>query len=60
MSPSRARMRKLTAHDRLTNVVRIDILTGHEEIGNLHFDPKTMFHGIFIEKNYAFSQNLYS
>ena len=39
-SQSRARIRKLPVHDHMTHVVKIDILTGHEEMGNLHFIQK--------------------
>ena len=35
-SQSRARIRKLPAHEHMTHVIKIDILTGHEEMGNLH------------------------
>ena len=42
-SQSRARMRKLTVHDHMTHVVKIDILTGREEIGNLYFDLNSIF-----------------
>ena len=34
----------------MTHVVRIDILTGHEEKVYLHFILKIIFHCIFIEK----------
>ena len=34
----------------MAHVVKIDILTGYEENGNLHFILKITFHGIFIEK----------
>ena len=43
----------------MTHVVKIDILTGHEEKGNLHFILKIIFHCIFIEKH-AVYQNLYN
>ena len=33
MSQSRDRIRKLPAPDHMTHVVKIDILTGHEEMG---------------------------
>ena len=59
MSHSRARIRKLPDHDHMTHVVKIDILTGHEEKGNLDFILKIIFHCIFIE-NHAVSQNLYN
>ena len=32
---------KITVHDHMTHVVR-DSLTGHEQIGKLHFDLKIM------------------
>ena len=35
-------------------MVRIDILIGHEQIGNLHFDMKIIFHCIFIGKTMHF------
>ena len=38
------------------HVVRIDILTGHEEIGNLHFILKIIFQCIFIKKPGIFSK----
>ena len=38
----------------MTQVVKIDILTGHEEKGNLHFILMIIFHCIFIEKNMHF------
>ena len=44
----------------MKHVVNIDILSGHEENGNLHFILMIIFHCIFIEKKHAFSQNLYS
>ena len=56
MSQSRARIRKLPAHDNTTHVVKIDILTGHEEMGNLNFILKIIFHCIFIEKPSIFSK----
>ena len=49
-SQSRARIRKLPVQDHMTHLVKIDILTGHEEKGNLHFIVKIIFHCIFIEK----------
>ena len=58
-SQSRARIRKLPVHDHMKHVVKIDILTGHEEKGNLHFILKIILHCIFIE-NHAVSQNLYN
>ena len=48
-SQVRARLRKLSVHYHMTHVVKIDNLTDHEEIGNLHF-PEIIFHCIFIEK----------
>ena len=59
MLQSRARIRKLHLHNRMTHVVKIDILTGHEDMGNLHYILKIIFHCIFIE-NHAFSQTLQS
>ena len=50
MSQSRARIRKLLVHDHMAYVDIIDILTEHEEIGNLHFILKIIIHCIFIEK----------
>ena len=50
-SQSCARIRKLPVHDHMTRVVRIDILTGHEEKGNLHFILKIIFHCTFTKKN---------
>ena len=55
-SLSRARIRKLPVHDHMTHVVKIDILTGHEEIGNLYVILKI----IYLSKSHAFSQNLYN
>ena len=34
----------------MTHVIKIDILTGHEETGNLLFNLNIIFHCIFIEK----------
>ena len=34
----------------MTHVIKIDIFTGHEEIGYLRFDLKIIFYCIFIEK----------
>ena len=34
----------------MTHVVKIDIITGYEEKGNLHFILRIIFHCIFIEK----------
>ena len=42
-------------HDHMTHVVKIDSLTGHKKMGNLHFILKIIFHHIFI-KQHAFSQ----
>ena len=50
---------KIPVHDHITHVVKIDILTGHEEKGNLHFILKINFQCIFFERH-AFSENLYS
>ena len=43
----------------MTHVDKIDILTGHEEKGYLHFILKIIFHCIFIKK-YAFFEILHS
>ena len=43
----------------MTHVVKIDILTGHEETGYLHFILKIIFIA-YLSKNHAFSQNLYN
>ena len=51
-------MRKLTVQDHMANVVKIDILTGHEDIGNLHFDLKIIFNCIFFEKQCIFSKRV--
>ena len=40
----------------MAHVVKIDILSGHVEIGHLHFILEIIFHYIFIE-NHAVSQN---
>ena len=53
-SQSRARIRKLPTHDHMTHVIKIDIITGHEEMGKLHFILKFIFNCIFIEKNMHF------
>ena len=42
-SQSRARIRRLPVHDHMTHVVKIDILSGHKEKGNLHFVLKIIF-----------------
>ena len=42
----------------MTHVVKIDILTGYKENGNLHFILKIIFHCIFIGKPYIFSKLL--
>ena len=49
-SQSRARISKLPVHDHMAYVVKIDILSGHEEMGNLHIILKIIFNCIFIEK----------
>ena len=59
MSQLCAQIRKLPVHDQMTHIVKIDILSGHEEMGYLHFILKIIFNSIFI-KNNAFDQNLYS
>ena len=48
--------RKLPVHDHMTHVVIIDILTGHEKKGNLHFILRIIFYCIFIEKTCIFSK----
>ena len=55
-SQSRALIRKLPVHDHMTHVVKIDILTGNKETGNLHFILKIIFHCIFIENPCSFSK----
>ena len=35
----------------MIHVVKVDFVTGHEEMGNLHFILKVIFHYIFIKKN---------
>ena len=47
-SQSRARIRKLPVQDHMTHVVKIDILSGLEVIGDLHFILKIFFHCLFI------------
>ena len=42
----------------MTHVVKIDILTGYKEKGNLHFILKIIFHCIFIGKPCIFSKLL--
>ena len=42
----------------MTYVVKFDILSGHEEIENLHFILKIIFHCVFIEKHCIFSKLL--
>ena len=42
-SQPRARIRNVHVHYHMPHVVKIDILTGHEEIGNLHFILKIIF-----------------
>ena len=53
---SRARIGELPVHDHMTNVVKIDILTGHEKKGNLHYILKIIFNAYFIEKPCIFSK----
>ena len=43
----------------MTHVVKIDILTGHEEKSNLHFILKIIFIA-YLLKNHAVAQNLYN
>ena len=40
----------------MTHVIKTDILTGLEEMGNLHFILNIIFNCIFIEKPYIFSK----
>ena len=42
----------------MTHMVKIDILTGHKEKGNLHFILKIIFHSIFIGKPCIFLELL--
>ena len=42
----------------MTHVVKIDILTGYKEKGNLHFILKIIFHCIFFGKPCIFSKLL--
>ena len=51
-----ARIRKLPMRDHMTHVVKIDILTGHEEKGNLHYILRIIFHCIFIKEPCIFSK----
>ena len=45
----------------MTRVVKIDILTGHKEKGNLHFILKFISSFIaYLSENHAFSQNFYN
>ena len=60
MPQSHAQIRKLPVRDHMAHMVKINILTGQEEIGYLHFILNIIFHCKFTEKNNAFSQNLYS
>ena len=55
MSPSHAGIRKIPVHDHMTHMVKVDILTGHEGIINLHFVLKFIFYCIFIAKSCIFS-----
>ena len=55
-SQSRARIGKLSVHDHMTHVVEIDILTGNDEIGNLHFNLKIIYHFILIKNTCIFSK----
>ena len=43
----------------MTHVVKIDILSGHKEKGNLHFILKIIFIA-YLSENNAFSQNFYN
>ena len=53
-------IRKLPVHDHVTHVVKIDILTGHEETGNLHFYLEDYFSLHIYRKTMHFFQNLYN
>ena len=55
-SQSRARIIKVPVHDHMTHVGKIDILTGHGEIGNFYFILKIIFLCIFIEKSCIISK----
>ena len=55
-SQSRARIRKLPVQYQLKHVIKIDILSGHEEKGNLRFILKIIFYCIFIEKPCIFTK----
>ena len=55
-SQLRARVRKLPVHDHMTNVVKSDIRTGHEEIDNLDCNLKIIFYCKFIENPCIFSK----
>ena len=46
----RARIRKLSVHDHMTHVIKIDILTGHEEPDCLQFILKIIFNCEVIKK----------
>ena len=54
-SLSRAQIRKLPVHDHMTHDAKIDIVTCHDEISNLHFILKIIFRCLFIEKLSIFS-----
>ena len=43
----------------MTRVVKIDILTGHKEKGNLHF-ILNLFFIAYLWENHVFSQNFYN
>ena len=40
----------------MTHVVKIDILSGHGKMGDLHFNLKIIFHCMFIENACVFSK----
>ena len=46
--------KKSPVHVHMTHMVKMDIITGHEENGNLHFTLQIIFHCIFIEKPCSF------
>ena len=53
-SQVRARLRKLSVHYHMTHVVKVDNLTDHEEIGNLHFSEDYISLYIYRKTTYYF------